>query len=165
MAATEFEITSMAGTVAWARVPARSHGSQSCDRHGRMERLDPEALTVELNGVTWTVDGSAPMEDSDDAEIHACWECVDEALRTYDRKDAGDLELLQEAIAEEWTNSLRRGQMDRALFSVQSIDEDATLLFCPYCSDHLEADGDAVECSVHGRMRVDVEPGLEVPEP
>lgn len=147
----------MGGTIAWAQVPARSHSNQHCDKHGRMERLAPNQITVEKNGVEWEIDGSAPMEDSNEVELWYCPECVDSELRTYDR-DADDIALLEEEIAEEWKNNLRRGQMDTGLFSVVSIDEDAaSLLYCPYCSDRLEERGDGtVECSVHGSLLVDV---------
>lgn len=166
MVSNEFSIENVTGTLAYARVPARRRGTQSCDRHGRMDRLDVDGFTVEKNGVVWEVDGSAPMEDSDDVEMHYCSECVDDALRTYDRTDASDMELLEEAVADEWTNKFRRGQMDTSLFSVASIEYDAMLQYCPYCADHLDqVDGTTAVCSVHGSLQIDVSTDPEVQTP
>lgn len=165
MAVKEFSVSSMWGELAYARVPAPSRGGHgSCDQHGRMERVDPDALTIEKNGVIWEVDGSAPMEDSDVVGLHYCRECVDDELRTHDRADASDLELVREAIAEEWTHKFRRGQMDSSLFSVRQVTDDATPEFCPYCSSDLEEreDGTLV-CDIHGELSITIEPAPEVP--
>lgn len=171
MAAQEFELSGTWGTIAHARVPAPDRGGYArCEKHGQMERVDPDAVgPIEKNGVVWEFDGRAPTAEGDGVMLHYCEECVERELRTHDRQEARYLDLLREEIAEEWTNKLRRGQMERSLFSVESVDTAAAdPLYCPYCADMVEAAGDGgLECSVHGRLAIDVEAleDAEVPSP
>jgi hypothetical protein len=151
----EYEITHVGDTIAYARTDERNTLLQ-CDKHDRLEAIPAAALTVTLNGTTLALQESA--------EVFYCPECVDTALRDFDRRDVDDLELLQEAIAEEWTNPHRRGQMHPELFRPVETDTDAAdVLYCPYCADHVERAGDAVECSVHGRLAIDVAAFEEAP--
>jgi len=160
MVQKEFEISQSRGTtLAWARVPARQsgHSRPQCREHGPLSRLGPEALTIEMNGVTWEIDPTAVGEDEDSVELGYCPDCVDADLRTG-RDDRDDMALLREAVAEEWAATYRPGQMNSTLFSVAAIDVDeATPEYCPYCSATLETRADGVvACSAHGRLRVDV---------
>lgn len=153
------------GTLARAEKPATGRVAYTCGRHGkRLETVDPESIEIVINGVTWAFDGSAPFADGDGVGLHTCRECIDEALRTPDRRDADDLTLLTEAIADEWTNGYRPGTLDPRLFEVVDVDTDAAeVRFCPLCSDGLERVAAGYECSVHGVLAVELATVEEVP--
>lgn len=146
-------------TVAFATT-ADSPPIKFCDRHETaFSRVHAGDREIERAGVTYTLKPSVTLL--------AFSECVNDHLRDVDTVDASDRELLVDAIREDWNQKAKPGQMDRALFDVEAVDlSGVPVLACPLCLERRsEVEPGVIDCSVHGRYRVDIAAVEETPTP